>query len=83
MLRKCKQTSRCLVDVQTIKAEEKKRADEIQIQMAKVEADKGLTLKEMELKAQAPSSTNAVVDPPPLNTDDKSLKLPTFIDVKV
>ena len=33
-------------------AEEKKRADEIKIQMAKIEADKELTLKEMELKAQ-------------------------------
>ena len=33
-------------------AEEKKRADEIKVQMAKIEAEKELTLREMELKAQ-------------------------------
>ena len=36
---------------------------------AKIEADKEITLKEMELKAQAQTSTNAVVDPPPRNID--------------
>ena len=50
-----------------IQAEEKRRADEIQ--MAKIQADKELTLKEMKLKAQAQTSTNAVVDPPPRNRD--------------
>ena len=43
-------------DIQAAKieaeAEEKKRADEIKIQMAKIEADKELTLKEIELEAQ-------------------------------
>ena len=43
-------------DIQAAKiqaeAQEKKRADEIKIQMAKIEADKELTLKEMELKAK-------------------------------
>ena len=54
-----------------IQAEEKKRSDEIQIQiqLAKIEADKELTLKEMELKAQ--TSINAVIDPPPHNRDTK------------
>ena len=35
-----------------LQVEDKKRADEIKIQMAKIEADKELTLKEMELKAR-------------------------------
>ena len=35
-----------------LQAEEKRRADEIKVQMAKIEADKELALKEMELRAQ-------------------------------
>ena len=59
-------------------AEEMKRADEIQIhiQMAKIEADKEVTLKDMELKDQAQASTSAV-DPPLRNRDAKSPKLPS------
>ena len=34
----------------------------------------------MELKAQAQTSTNAVVDPPSRNRDAKSPKLPAFTD---
>ena len=66
-----------------IQAEEKKRADEIQIQIqiAKIEADKELTLKDMELKAQAQESTCAA-DQPPRNRDAKSPKLPAFINEK-
>ena len=66
-------------------AEEKKMADEIltdEIQMGKIKADKELTLKEMELKAQAQSSGSAAVDPPPRNRDAKSPKLQAFIDEK-
>ena len=40
------------------------------------------SLKEMELKAQAQTSTNAVVDPPPGNRGAKSPKLLAFIDEK-
>ena len=40
-----------------LQAEKENRADEIKIQMAKIEADKELTLKEMELKAQDQAST--------------------------
>ena len=40
-----------VVELQT-EAEEKRRADEIKVQMAKIEAEKELTLREMELKAQ-------------------------------
>ena len=36
-----------------IQAEKEKRVDDIKIQMAKIEADKELTLNEMELQAQA------------------------------
>ena len=60
-------------------AEEKKRADEIQ--MAKIEVDIELALKEMGMKAQALTSKNAAVDPPsPRNIDAKSPKLSAFID---
>ena len=70
-----------------------KRSDEIQIQLAQIaadrasdqqaniEADKELTLKEMELKAQDQISTNAVVEPPH-NRHALSTKLPAFIDEK-
>ena len=40
-----------MTELQT-EAEEKRRADEIKVQMAKIEADKELALKEMELQAQ-------------------------------
>ena len=50
--------------------------------MAKIEADKELTLKEMELKARAQASTSAKVDPPPHNKTSKSSKLPAFINEK-
>ena len=40
-----------------LQAEKENRADEIKIQMAKIEADEELTLKEMELKAQDQAST--------------------------
>ena len=61
--------------------QKRKRDDEIQIQMAKIEADKEFTLKEMELKVQAQTSSNVVVDPPPHNRDAKFPKLlPPFID---
>ena len=36
----------------------------------------------MELKAQAQTSTDAVVDPPPRNRDAKFPNLPVFIDQK-
>ena len=55
-------------------AEEKKRA--------KIEADKELTLKEMELKAEDQASTSAAAAPPPRNKGAKSPKLPAFINEK-
>ena len=65
-----------------LQAEDKKRADKIKIQMAKIEADKELTLKGMELKAQDQASTSAAAAPPPGHRDAKSPKLPSFIDEK-
>ena len=66
-------------------AEEKRRADEIKVQMAKIEADKELALKEMELQAQqaqVQATTSSATTPPPRNKDAKSPKLPSFIDEK-
>ena len=65
-----------------LQAEDKKRAEKIKIQMAKIEADKELTLKEMELKAQDQASTSAAAAPPPRHRDAKSPKLQSFIDEK-
>ena len=75
-------------------SEEKKRADEIKIQIAqfeaakeqaKLEAEKELKIKEMELQAQqaqAQASASLAATPPPRNKDAKSPKLPSFIDEK-
>ena len=63
-------------------SEEKKRADEIKVQMAKIEAEKELTLREIELKAQDQASASLAATPPPRNKDAKSPKLPSFIDEK-
>ena len=52
-------------DAQKLYAEEEKNADEIW--MAKTEADKELTLKEMKLKAQTQASSIAAIDSPPHN----------------
>ena len=71
-------------------AEEKKRADEIcfaQIEaakeQAKIEAEKELALKELELKAQqSQAGASFAATPPPRNKDAKSPKLPSFVDEK-
>ena len=60
-------------------AEEKKRADEIQ--MAKVKDDIELAIRDMELKGQAQASADAN-NPPSPNRDAKSSKLPAFMDEK-
>ena len=65
-----------------MQAEEKRRADEIKVQMAKIEAEKELTLREMELKAQDQASPSLAATPPPRNKDAKSPRLPSFIDEK-
>ena len=62
--------------------DDRRRADEIKVQMAKIEAEKELTLREMELKAQDQASGSSATTPPPRNKDAKSLKLPSFIDEK-
>ena len=49
---------------------------------AKIEADKELTLKELELQAQALVNTNATSDSPFHNKDAKSSKLPAFVGEK-
>ena len=79
MLRKGKQTSRWRRYRQV---QNEKRADEIQ--MAKVEAEKELGLKEMKQKAQTQgqASTSAAGDPTPRNRDAKSMKSAAFIDKK-
>ena len=71
-------------------AEEKKRADEIhfaQIEaakgQAKIEAEKELALKELELKAQqSQAGASLAATPPPRNKDAKSPKLPSFVNEK-
>ena len=73
-----------------LQAEDKKRADEIQIaqieaakEQAKIEAEKELALKELELNAQqSQASTSPAATPPPRNKDAKSPKLPSFMDEK-
>ena len=62
--------------------DDRRRADEIKVQMAKIEAEKELTLKEMELKAQDQASGSSATTPPPCNKDAKSPKLPSFVDEK-
>ena len=50
---------------------------------AKIEADKQLKIKEMDLQAQqAQATTSSATTPPSRNKDVKSLKLPSFIDEK-
>ena len=73
-----------------LQAEEKKRADEIRFaqieaakEQAKIEAEKELALKELELKAQqSQAGASLAATPPPRNKDAKSPKLPSFIDEK-
>ena len=65
-----------------LQAEREKRADEIKVQMAKIEAEKELTLREMELKSQDQASASLAATPPPRNKDAKSPRLPSFIDEK-
>ena len=88
-----------------LQAEREKRADEIRFaqieaakEQAKIEADKELALKELELnakqnqasaslaptplQAQAQANTSSAATPPPRNKDVKSPKLPSFIDEK-
>ena len=76
--------------VDELQAEEKKRADEIRFaqieaakEQAKIEAEKELALKELELKAQqSQAGASLAATPPPRNKDAKSPKLPSFIDEK-
>ena len=49
---------------------------------AKIQAEKELALNNLELKAQARTSTSAAADPPTRNRDAKCPKLPAFIDEK-
>ena len=71
-------------------AEKEKRAEKIQMaqieaarEQAKIEADKELTLKELELKAQQDQvNTSLAATPPRHNKDVKSSELPSFIDEK-
>ena len=73
-----------------LQAEEKKRADEIRFaqieaakEQAKIEAEKELALKELELKAQqSQAGASLAATRPPRNKDAKSPKLPSFIDEK-
>ena len=71
-------------------AEEKRRADEIQVaqieaakEQARIDPDKELALKELELNAQQnQAKASLAVTPPPRNKDAKFPKLPSFIDEK-
>ena len=62
--------------------DDRRRADEIKVQVTKIEAEKELALREMELKAQDQASGSSATTPPPRNKDAKSPKLPSFIDEK-
>ena len=56
---------------------------EVVKEQAKIEAEKELAFKELELKAQQnQASATLAVTPPPRNKDAKSPKLPSFIDEK-
>ena len=57
-----------MTELQT-EAEEKRRADEIKVQMAKIEAEKGVSLREVELKAQDQARASLAATPPPRNKD--------------
>ena len=82
------------IRIAELQAEDKKRADEshIKIQIgqieaakgqAKIEADKELALKELELKAQQNQACSILAaTSTPRNKDAKSPKLPSFIDEK-
>ena len=63
-------------------ADEKKRGLMRSRSRWKIEADKELALKEMELKVQDQASSSAAAAPPLRNRDAKSPKLPSFIDEK-
>ena len=63
-------------------AEEKRRADEIQIQEAEIEADKERALKELELHAQAQANTRVTADLTHRNGDAKSRRLQDFMNEK-
>ena len=70
-------------------AEKKKRADEIRFalieaakEQAKLETEKELKIKEMELQAQTQATVGSAATLPPRNKDAKSPKLPSFIDEK-
>ena len=65
-----------------LEPEEKKRSDDIKIQMTKIEAEKELTFGEMELRAQNQASTSAAAAPPAHNRDAKSQKFPVFTGEK-
>ena len=66
-----------------LQTEEKKRADEVKIQMAQIEVDNELKIKQMELQAQqAQATTGSATTLPPRNKDAKPPKLPSFIDEK-
>ena len=73
-----------------MQAEETKRPDEINLQIAKIEAvkeqaklepGKELKIKEMELQAHQ-ATTSSATTPSPRNKDANSPKLPSFIDEK-
>ena len=66
-----------MTELQT-EAEEKRRADEIKVQMAKIEAEKELTLREMELKAQDQASASLAATPPPRYAENASWEKDTW-----
>ena len=78
------------IQIAELQVEEKKRTDEVKIQMAQIEAVKEqakvavkeeLALKELELKAQqVQATTSSATTPPPRNKDARSQKLLSFID---
>ena len=83
-------TGGCQAGKGRAEAEEKRKADEIRLaqieatkEQAKIETDKELALKELELNAQqSQASDSLAATPPPRNKDTKSPKLPSFNDEK-
>ena len=71
------------IQIAQIEAAKEQAKIEAPKEQAKIDSDKELAIKELELKAQQDqASARHATTQPPRNNDDKSPKLPSFIDEK-
>ena len=70
------------IQVAQITAKENGRADEFQMQMAKIEAEMNSPLNSWNCRPRLKSILMLLGNPPPPYRDAKSLKLPAFMDEK-